>query len=319
MQPKGKTLQEAFVGTLMQLAEEYDDVVVVAADSSYRIAEFKKAFPERVINVGIAEQTMIGVAAGLATLGMVPYTTCLGFLPAMRACEQMRTDLCYPRLRVVVVATDCGVALGSVGSTHHATEDLAIARSFPNMTIISPADCCELEAALRAAHDCPGPVYLRLGPTKMPLSEVHGPEYKFELGRAVTLRGGDDVAIIATGALVANALAAAQLLAESGISARVINVHTIKPIDSDAIVEAAAATRALVTVEEHQTTGGLGGAVAECVTSAEPVRVLRLGLPDTFVPVGPYPDLIQRYGLGAEGIAESVRKFLSREDPAGRG
>lgn len=312
MLAKGRSLQQVFVETLIQLAEEHEDVVAVTADSSYRITEFKQAFPDRVINVGIAEQTMIGVAAGLATLGMVPYTTCLGFLPAMRACEQVRTDLCYPRLHVVVVAADCGVSLGSVGTTHHATEDLAIMRSFPNMTIISPADSRELEGALRAAYNCEGPVYLRLGPTKVQTPELYGPEYHFELGRAVTLRDGDDVTVAATGALVGNTLDAAQLLAKSGISARVINVHTVKPLDSETILKAARETGAIVTVEEHQTTGGLGGAICECVASIEPVPVLRLGLPDTFVPVGPYDELVQRYGLGAEGIAESVRKFLTR-------
>lgn len=306
----GRDLRVIYAETLVDLAKQYDDVVVVTADSSYRLPEFKKVFPERLINVGIAEQTMMGVAAGLATCGLVPYTSCLGFLPSMRACEQMRTDLCYPRLHVNVVASDCGVSMGTVGSTHHATEDLAITRSFPNITIISPGDGREFEQALRASYRWDGPIYIRMARGIMPA--IYGPEYSFQIGRAVTLRGGDDVAIFATGSSVSRALNAAELLGAKGIRARVINIHTIKPLDSETILKAAKETGFIVTVEEHQVTGGLGGAISELVTLAVPVPVLRIGLPDTFCVIGPYEDLLKKYRLDSVSIAEAVHKFLGK-------
>ncbi len=301
----------AYGQALLEIAEKVPESVVLSADTQdlLGIREFIELYPDRFVEVGIAEQNLIGTAAGLATVGLRPYVC--GYAPFVtaRSMEQVRNDVAYAHQRVVIGAAASGISLGVSGGTHHAIEDLALMRSFPNMTVIVPADVEETYKATLATLDIDGPVYLRLGGrTEEP--RVSDPDAPFVLGKAVELRWGTDVAIIACGVMVDLALRAADGLKSEGINARVLNMHTIKPLDRDAILKAAAETRGIVTAEEHHLTGGLGGAVAEVLALEHPTRMQMVGMPDEFAVVGPTVPLRAKYGMSAEAIEAACRDLL---------
>jgi transketolase len=301
----------AFGQALLELAARDAKTVVVSADTQdlLGIRPYIERYRERFIELGIAEQNAVGAASGLATTGLHPYVCAYAPFITARSMEQVRNDVAYANQRVVIGAAASGISLGVAGGTHHALEDLALMRSFPNMTVIVPADVDEAYQATLATLDIDGPVYMRLGGrTEEP--PVGNPESRFRLGKAVELRPGNDVAIIACGALVEMAIRASDVLREQGIGARVVNMHTIKPLDRDAILKAAAETRGIVTAEEHHLTGGLGGAVAELLAVEHPTRMRMVGMPDTFAMVGPTVKLRAKYGMSAEAIAEACRTLL---------
>jgi transketolase len=271
---------------------------------------FGNEFPDRYFDMGISEQDMMGTAAGLATCGKIPFAATFAVFAAMRACEQVRTSICYPKLNVKVVATHSGLSAGPTGPTHQGTEDMAIMRSFPNMTVLSPADAPTVRAAVRAmaAHD--GPVYMRL--PRSPLPILHAESFNFEIGRAITVRDGKDATIIGTGVMVARALQAAAVLDAEGICLRVVDMHTIKPLDEETVIRSARETGRIVTLEDHNIIGGLGGAVAEAVTKLVPVRVLRMGVPDCFGWVGSHDELLDQAGLSVAEIVLRVREFCGK-------
>jgi transketolase len=274
--------------------------------------DFKAKFPRRFIDLGIAEANMVGVAAGLAMRGKVPFVNTFATFALMRACEQIRVDVCYHNANVKFAGMFGGVAAGFSGPTHHSIEDIAIARSLPNMVVIAPADAVSAYHATLAAANHTGPVYIRLGVDVTP--QVYGEHCPFEIGKGIVLRDGSDVTIVAAGlTMVPNALEAADLLKQTGVQARVIDMHTIKPIDRELIVQAARQTGLLVTVEEHSVIGGLGGAVAEVLGEEYPVPLRILGIPDAYCKeVAPYSEHLRRYGLDAAGIAASVQQALER-------
>lgn len=299
----------AFGQALLELARLDPRTVVVSADTQdlLGIRPYIAQHRARFVELGIAEQNAIGVAAGLATTGMRPYVCAYAPFITARSMEQLRNDVAYARQRVVIGAAASGVSLGVAGGTHHALEDLALLRSFPNMTVIVPADAEEAWLATLATRDIDGPVYLRLG-GRVEEPPVNPPGQPFRLGRATLLRPGGDIAIIACGALVAAALQAADTLAAEGIAAQVINMHTIKPLDHEAIL-AAAATGRIVTAEEHHLTGGLGGAVAELLARELPTRMRMVGMPDEFACIGPTPKVREKYGMSAAGIVAACREL----------
>jgi transketolase len=301
----------AFSAALLDAAAGDARVVALSADTQDLIPTraFKAQFPERFVEVGIAEQNIIGVAAGLATAGLVPVAC--GYAPFLtaRSMEQVRNDVAYGGLHVVIAAAASGISLGVSGGTHHALEDLALMRSLPHMTVIVPADGDEAYAAARVAFELEGPVYVRLG-GRTDEPAVSTPERPFELGRAVELHAGNDLTIIACGALVAPAVQAAHSLASEGIQARVLNMHTIKPLDREAVLRAAHETRGIVTAEEHHLTGGLGGAIAELLALECPTRMRMVGMPDEFAEVGPTGPLRAQYGMSADGIVAAARQLL---------
>lgn len=305
-------LRDAFGRELQQLGRERSDLVVLDGDlaDATNTGLFGNEFPDRYFDMGISEQDMMGTAAGLASCGKLPLAATFAVFAAMRACEQVRTSICYPRLNVKIVATHSGLSAGPTGPSHQGTEDLAIMRALPNMTVLSPADAPSTRAALRAmlAHD--GPVYMRL--PRAPLPVLHAGPLALSIGRAITLRDGTDVALIATGVMVGRALEAAAALQPLGVQARVIDMHTIKPIDDETVVRAARETGRIVTLEDHNILGGLGGAVAEAVTQRQPVPVLRLGVPDCYGWVGSHDELLDRAGLGVPTIVARVRDFCGR-------
>jgi transketolase len=311
-----KQTRLAFGQALLEVAERESRTVVLSADTQdlLGIRPFIERFRDRFIEVGIAEQNAIGIASGLATTGLRPYVC--GYAPFLtaRSMEQVRNDVAYANQRVVIGAAASGISLGVAGGTHHALEDLALMRSLPNMTVIVPADVDEAYRATLATLDIDGPVYLRLGgrTEEAPISD---PEAPFRLGRAVQLRSGKDVTVIACGALVEMAVRASDALQREGIGARVLNMHTIKPLDRDAILAAAVETRAIVTAEEHHLAGGLGGAVAELLAVEHPTRMRMVGMPDVFAMVGPTVALRAKYGMSAEGIAQACQSAL---DPTSR-
>ena len=266
---------------------------------------FKKSFPDRFINMGIAEQNMMSTAAGLASCGKVVFASSFAMFAAGRAFEQIRNSIGYPHLNVKIGATHAGITVGEDGATHQCNEDIALMRTIPGMVIINPADDVEAKQAVFAAVEHEGPVYLRFGRLAVP--RVNAEDYKFELGKGVLLRGGSDVTIVATGLMVNEALMAADALAKDGIDARVINIHTIKPLDKEIIIKAAKETGAIVTAEEHSIIGGLGGAVTEALSEECPVPVLRLGVEDTFGKSGPAVELLKIFGLDAEHIAQKAK------------
>ncbi len=271
---------------------------------------FGSKYPDRFFNVGIAEANMIGMAAGMATFGMIPFVHAFAMFAAGRGFDQIRNTVCYPRLNVKIVGTHAGLTVGEDGATHQCLEDLALMRSIPGMTVICPADGEETRQAVRAVSEYAGPVYLRLGRLAVaPVSDFEG--YRFEIGRAVTLRGGNDVTIAATGIMVQEALRAADALGAEGIRARVVNIHTVKPLDEKTILDAARETGAIVTAEEHNVLGGLGGAVAEVVAERFPVPVVRVGARDTFGRSGDALQLMQAYGLTAEEIVRQCKVALA--------
>lgn len=303
--------RESYGNALVELGKEHGDVVVLDADlaGATKTGTFKKAFPDRFYDCGIAEGNMMGIAAGLSTTGLVPFASTFAMFAAGRAFEQVRNSIGYPRLNVKIGATHAGISVGEDGATHQCNEDIALMRTIPGMTIINPSDDVEAKAAVKAAYETEGPVYLRFGRLAVPV--INGnPEYRFEIGKGVTLREGRDVAVIATGLCVSAALDAAELLAADGISAKVINIHTIKPLDEELITAAAKETGRVVTVEEHSVIGGLGGAVCEVLSEKAPVPVKRIGINDVFGESGPAVKLLEKYGLDAKGVYESVKAFV---------
>lgn len=303
--------RESYGNALAELGKEHEDIVVLDADlaAATKTGVFKKAFPERHIDCGIAESNMMGVAAGIATTGKVPFASSFAMFAAGRAFEQVRNSIGYPKLNVKIGATHAGISVGEDGATHQCNEDIALMRTIPGMVVINPSDDVEAKAAVKAAYEHVGPVYLRFGRLAVPVINDNE-DYKFELGKAITLREGTDVAIIASGLTVSESLAAAKKLAEDGISAEVINMHTIKPLDEDAIVKAAEKTGRIVTVEEHSVIGGLGSAVCDVVAEKAPAKVLKIGINDVFGESGPAVQLIQKYGLDSESIYEKIKAFV---------
>ena len=304
--------RESYGNALVELGKEHENLVVLDADlaAATKTGNFKKAFPDRFFDCGIAESNLMGVAAGLAAAGMVPFASTFAMFAAGRAFEQVRNSIGYPHLHVKIGATHAGISVGEDGATHQCNEDIALMRTIPGMTIISPSDDVEAKAAVKAAYEMEGPVYLRFGRLAVPVFNDN-PDYKFEIGKGVELRDGKDVTIIATGLCVNSALEAAEILAADGIDAQIINIHTIKPIDEELIVAAAKKTGRIVTVEEHSVIGGLGGAVCEVLSEKAPVPVKRIGMNDVFGESGPAVKLLEKYGLDGKGVAASVKEFLA--------
>ena len=301
--------REAYGQALVDLADKYDYVVLDAdlAEATKTI-KFKKAHPERFFDCGIAEGNMISVAAGLAAAGKMAFASSFAMFAAGRAFEQVRNSVGYPHLNVKIGATHVGITVGEDGATHQCLEDIALMRTIPGMTIINPADAVEARAAVEASMETYGPFYMRFGRYACPV--INGEDYKFELGKGVQLRDGKDVTIVATGYMVHLALEAAEALAAEGIDARVINIHTIKPLDKEIILKAAKETGAIVTAEEHNIIGGLGSAVAETVCEGCPVPMLRVGVEDQFGKSGKVPPLLEEYGLTAANIADKARAVV---------
>ncbi len=305
--------REAYGMALAKFGDKYD-IVVMDADlsKSTKTDTFKKEFPDRFINCGIAEANMISTAAGLATCGKTVFASTFAMFAAGRAFEQIRNSVCYPNLNVKIGATHAGISVGEDGATHQPIEDIALMRSIPNMVVISPADAVESIAAVEAAIKHNGPVYLRFGRLGVPTINDEA-TYKFEIGKGVQLKDGSDVTIIANGLMVPDALTAADMLKEEGINARVINIHTIKPIDEDIIVKAAKETGAIVTAEEHNIIGGLGSAVAEVLAEKCPTPMVRVGINDKFGKSGKPAQLLKEYGLTPENIAAKAKEAISKK------
>ena len=303
--------RESYGNALAELGKNHEDVVVLDADlaAATKTGVFKKAFPERHIDCGIAECNMIGVAAGLAAAGKVPFASSFAMFAAGRAFEQVRNSVGYPKLNVKIGATHAGISVGEDGATHQCNEDIALMRTIPGMVVINPSDDIEAKAAVQAAYDHVGPVYMRFGRLAVPVINDK-PDYKFELGKGVVLREGKDLTIIATGLPVANCLEAAEKLAADGIDAKVINIHTIKPIDEELIVAAAKETGKVFTVEEHSIIGGLGSAVCDVLSEQAPTKVMKIGINDTYGESGPAVELVKKYGLDADSIYEKVKSFV---------
>lgn len=304
--------RESFGMALCELAKTNEDIVVFDADlaAATKTSIFKKEFPERFFDCGIAEANMMGVAAGIASTGKKVFASSFAMFAAGRAFEIVRNSIGYPHLNVKIGATHAGISVGEDGATHQCNEDIALMRTIPGMTIINPADDVEAKAAVRAALEFEGPVYMRFGRLAVPVFNDKD-TYKFELGKGVQLRDGDDVTIIATGLMVNEALQASDKLAEEGIKARVINIHTIKPLDRDIVVKAAKETGVIVTAEEHSVIGGLGSAVADVVTEECPIPVIRVGVNDVFGHSGPAVELLKEFGLTADNIIANVKKAMA--------
>ena len=303
-----KATRESYGEALAELADKYDDLVVLDADlaAATKTGIFKKKYPERFIDCGIAEANMMGVAAGLASTGKKVFASSFAMFAAGRAFEIVRNSIGYPHINVKIGATHAGISVGEDGATHQCNEDIALMRTIPGMTIINPADDVETKAAVEAALNIDGPVYMRFGRLAVPVFNDKE-TYKFEVGKGIQLKDGKDVTIIATGLMVNEARMAAETLENEGISARVINIHTIKPIDKEIICKAARETGVIVTAEEHSIIGGLGSAVAETVTECCPVPVIRIGVNDVFGHSGPAVDLLKEFGLSAENIVEKAK------------
>ena len=303
--------RQSYGETLVELGKEHDDLVVLDADlaEATKTAFFKKEFPDRHIDCGIQEADMIGIAAGLASCGKVPFCSTFAMFAAGRAYEQVRNSVGYPHLNVKIGATHAGISVGEDGATHQCLEDIALMRVIPGMVVINPADAVEARAAVIAAYEYDGPVYLRFGRLAVPVINDR-PDYKFEWGKGYVVKEGTDVTIIATGLEVAAAIDAAELLEKEGINAEIVNIHTIKPIDKDLIVKEAEKTGKVVTVEEHSVIGGLGSAVCEVLSENHPLPVKRIGVYDRFGESGPAVELLHKYKLDGEGIAEQVKGYL---------
>ena len=296
---------------LVELGRKRDDFIVMDADlaAATQTGMFKKEFPDRFYDCGIAEQNMMGIAAGIAATGKKVIVSSFAMFAAGRAFEQVRNSIGYPHLNVIIGATHAGISVGEDGATHQCCEDIALMRTIPGMTIINPADEVEAKKAVEAAIELDGPVYMRFGRLAVPV--IFDEDYKFEVGKGVELRHGNDVTIIATGLMVNEALEAYEMLKKEGISARVINMATIKPLDKDIVIKAAKETGAIVTAEEHSVIGGLGGAVSEAVCEEYPVPVVKLGVNDVFGHSGPAPKLLDEFGLRAPNIVEKVKKAIA--------
>ena len=303
--------RESYGNALVELGKEHENLVVLDADLSAatKTGTFKKVFPERHINCGIAEGNMMSVAAGIATTGKVPFASSFAMFAAGRAFEQVRNSIGYPHLNVKIGATHAGISVGEDGATHQCNEDIALMRTIPGMVILNPSDDVEARAAVKAAYEYEGPVYLRFGRFAVPLINDNA-DYKFEIGKGVVLREGGDVTIFATGLEVSQALESADLLAADGINAKVVNIHTIKPLDEELVVAAAKETGKVVTVEEHSVIGGLGSAVCDVLSEKAPTKVMKIGVNDVYGESGPAAALIKKYGLDAESIYKKVKAFV---------
>ena len=303
--------RDSYGNALVELGKEFDNVVVLDADlaAATKTGTFKKEFPERHIDCGIAECNMVGIAAGMATTGMVPFASSFAMFAAGRAFEQVRNAVGYPKLNVKIGATHAGISVGEDGASHQCNEDIALMRTIPGMVIINPSDDVEAKAAVRAAYEHYGPVYLRFGRLAAPVIN-DTPDYKFEIGKGVTVRDGKDITIVATGLEVGFAIEAAKMLEADGIDARVINIHTIKPLDEEIIVKAAKETKKIFTVEEHSIIGGLGSAVCDVLCEKCPAPVYKIGMRDRFGESGPALELLHKYELDAEGIYKQVKANL---------
>lgn len=308
-----KATRESYGEALAELGEKYENLYVFDADlaAATKTGIFKKKYPERFFDCGIAEANMMGVAAGMAATGKIPFASTFAMFAAGRAYEIVRNTIGYPHLNVKIGATHAGISVGEDGATHQCNEDIALMRTIPGMTIINPADDVEAKAAVEAAilHD--GPVYLRFGRLAAPVFNDKE-TYKFELGKGIKLTDGDDIAIIATGLMVSEALTAAEELKKDGINARVINIHTIKPIDKDIIIKAAEDTKLLLTVEEHSVIGGLGSAVCDVVSENLPTKVIKIGVNDEFGHSGPAVDLLKEFGLSSENVVKTAKEALGK-------
>ncbi len=300
--------RDSYGNALVELGKEFDNVVVLDADlaAATKTGTFKKEFPERHIDCGIAECNMVGIAAGMATTGKVPFASSFAMFAAGRAFEQVRNSVGYPKLNVKIGATHAGISVGEDGASHQCNEDIALMRTIPGMVIINPSDDVEAKAAVRAAYEHYGPVYLRFGRLAAPVIN-DTPDYKFEIGKGVTVRDGKDITIVATGLEVGFAIEAAKMLEADGIDARVINIHTIKPLDEEIIVKAAKETKKIFTVEEHSIIGGLGSAVCDVLCEKCPAPVYKIGMRDKFGESGPALELLHKYELDAEGIYKQIK------------
>lgn len=303
--------REAYGKALVKLGQKNDNVVVLDADlsKSTKTHDFKIEFPDRFFNMGIAEQNLIGAACGLSTAGKIPFASTFAMFATGRAYEVIRNSVCYPKLNVKVCATHAGLTVGEDGASHQSVEDISLMRTIPNMTVLVPADAEETEQMIFAAAEYNGPVYVRLGRSGVPA--IFDEEYKFEIGKGTVIKDGSDVTIIACGIMVSEAIEAEKKLSEEGISARVINMSTIKPIDRDLIIESAKNTKLIVTAEEHSIIGGLGSAVSEVVSEEAPVLVKKVGVKDTFGESGTPGELLKKYGLTCDEIVETVKSSLS--------
>ena len=303
--------RDSYGNALVEVGREHDDLIVLDADlaGATKTCIFQKEFPERHWDCGIAEANMTGIAAGLATCGKVPFISSFAMFAAGRNFEQVRNSIGYPKLNVKIGATHAGISVGEDGATHQCLEDLALMREIPGMVVINPSDDVEAKAAVKAAYEHVGPVYLRFGRLAVPvINDNDG--YKFEIGKGIVLKEGTDVSIFATGLEVSEALEAAKLLEADGINAEVINIHTIKPLDNELVVASATKTGKVVTVEEHSVIGGLGSAVAEVLCAQAPTKILRIGVEDKFGESGPALELIKKYELDAESIYKKVKAFV---------
>ncbi len=311
MSDRPKKIQRAAFGeTLVELGEQFPQLVVLDADisSSLNTFHFARRFPERHINFGVAEQNMLIGAAGLATTGLIPMACTYATFATLRAAEQIRSFICYPNLNVKIVCSHGGIEVGWDGPTHHGTEDVAMMRAIPNMTVVVPADAVTTSALIRQVVERVGPTYFRMGRNPVPL--IYGREQPFAIGKAIRLREGGDVTMAAMGVMVSVALEATELLSSRGIQASVLDLHTVKPLDGEALFNAADRTPLIVTLEDHNVIGGLGGAVAEFVTACRPVPVLRIGVPDVFTESGDPALLFQKCGMDAASVAARVEKAL---------
>ena len=304
--------RESYGNALVECAEDFPQLVVLDADlaGATKTGTFKKAYPDRFFDCGIAECNMTGIAAGLATCGKIPFISSFAMFAAGRNFEQVRNSIGYPHLNVKIGATHAGITVGEDGATHQCNEDIALMRTIPGMTVIVPSDDIEARAAVRAALEMEGPVYLRFGRAAVPVINTDA-DYNFKIGKGVKLKDGKDVTIIATGICVDSALKAAEKLEADGISADVINIHTIKPIDKDIILESAKKTGKVVTVEEHSVIGGLGSAVCDVLSEELPTPVKKIGMNDMFGESGPAGELVKKYGLDGDGVYNTVKAFLS--------
>ena len=303
--------RESYGNALTELGAKHENLVVLDADlaAATKTSIFKKAYPERHIDCGIAESNMMGIAAGLAATGKVPFASTFAMFAAGRAFEQIRNSIGYPKLNVKIGATHAGISVGEDGATHQCNEDIALMRTIPGMVVINPADDVEARAAVLAAYEHEGPVYMRFGRLAVPVINDN-PDFKFEIGKGITLKDGKDMTIIATGLCVSESLEAAKMLEADGIDARVINIHTIKPLDEALVVKAAKETGRVFTVEEHSIIGGLGSAVCDTLSAQAPAKVTKIGVEDTYGESGPAAELIHKYGLDAEGIYKKIKASL---------
>jgi len=303
--------RESYGNALKELGAEYPNLVVLDADlaAATKTGVFRKAFPERHIDCGIAECNMVGIAAGLSTVGKIPFVSSFAMFAAGRAFEQVRNSVGYPHLNVKIGATHAGITVGEDGASHQCNEDIALMRTIPGMVVMCPSDDVEARAAVRAAVEYEGPVYIRFGRAAVPVINDK-PDYKFEIGKGTVVREGKDVTIVATGICVDSALGAAEKLAADGIDAEVVNICTIKPLDEAIIIESAKKTGKVVTVEEHSVIGGLGSAVCDCLSANLPTPVKKIGMQDVFGESGSAAALVAKYGLDAEGVYKSVKEFM---------